>query len=106
MIFSFYLVWELVFFSGLGFANVFFIGVFCSQFAASFLSLFPQAEDFRAFWGKKSELRRFQDSSILEAVVWPAKTAAERRTIPARVSSHVLQRYAAVPDVSFFKSIH
>ncbi|ANB12893.1 Utp22p [Sugiyamaella lignohabitans] len=28
------------------------------------------AEKFRQFWGKKSELRRFQDGSIMESVVW------------------------------------
>lgn len=32
-----------------------------------------QSEQFRQFWGKKSELRRFQDGSIKEAVVWNPK---------------------------------
>jgi U3 small nucleolar RNA-associated protein 22 len=27
---------------------------------------------FRLFWGNKCELRRFQDGSIVEAVVWDA----------------------------------
>ncbi|KAH0540795.1 nucleolar protein 6 isoform X1 [Cotesia glomerata] len=34
----------------------------------------PEAEEFRNFWGNKSELRRFQDGSICEAVVWAKKS--------------------------------
>jgi hypothetical protein len=39
----------------------------------------PAADDkvaaaaFRAFWGTKSELRRFKDGTILEAVIWPTE---------------------------------
>ncbi|GIY22975.1 nucleolar protein 6 [Caerostris extrusa] len=39
------------------------------------------AKEFRKFWGDRSELRRFQDGTIREAVVWPAKTYAERRKV-------------------------
>lgn len=47
----------------------------------------PAADDgkaaakFQAFWGNKSELRRFQDGKISEAVVWDA-SPADRHTIP------------------------
>ncbi|KAG1665156.1 hypothetical protein FOA52_005537 [Chlamydomonas sp. UWO 241] len=47
----------------------------------------PAADDakaalrFRAFWGAKSELRRFVDGTICEAVVWDA-SPADRHTVP------------------------
>ncbi|KAK9832639.1 hypothetical protein WJX81_006336 [Elliptochloris bilobata] len=36
----------------------------------------PAAADFRAFWGDRAELRRFQDGAIAEAVVWEAGPAS------------------------------
>ena len=56
----------------------------------------PAADDaraaaaFRAFWGDRSELRRFQDGKISEAVVWDC-AAAERHRIPDRVVEHALR---------------
>ncbi|KAK2165674.1 hypothetical protein NP493_1357g00033 [Ridgeia piscesae] len=50
----------------------------------------PEAAEFRAFWGEKSELRRFQDGSICEAVVWPAKNMADRRLVTCDIIKHVL----------------
>jgi len=39
-----------------------------------------QAAAFRAFWGKKSELRRFRDGSILETLDWrPAEERSSKR---------------------------
>ena len=35
-------------------------------------------EQFREFWGEKSELRRFKDGRILESVVWEVTTADEK----------------------------
>ncbi|XP_063814035.1 nucleolar protein 6 isoform X2 [Pseudophryne corroboree] len=58
----------------------------------------PEAADFRNFWGKKSELRRFQDASICEAVVWPADTVQEKRRIPELVVKHLLQLHGDIPD--------
>ncbi len=49
----------------------------------------PAADDaraaakFRAFWGDASELRRFQDGKISEAVVWHAPQGG-RHAIPDR----------------------
>ena len=37
------------------------------------------ADDFRRFWGEKSELRRFKDGSISESLVWlPSKAVTEQ----------------------------
>jgi U3 small nucleolar RNA-associated protein 22 len=53
----------------------------------------PQAEEFRRFWGKKAELRRFKDGSILECVVWqtgaqmPAAEQAIRYIMEAKFAS-------------------
>ncbi|GAX78374.1 hypothetical protein CEUSTIGMA_g5816.t1 [Chlamydomonas eustigma] len=50
----------------------------------------PAADDtkasaaFRAFWGAKSELRRFQDGKISEAVVWDC-APVDRHKIPDRI---------------------
>ncbi|KAM9331048.1 nucleolar protein 6 [Gastrophryne carolinensis] len=60
----------------------------------------PEALDFRTFWGTKSELRRFQDASICEAVVWPANTVREKRRIPELVVKHLLHLHADLPESS------
>lgn len=57
-------------------------------FPPSFAS--PQAADFRQFWGSRSELRRFQDGAIREAVVWEAASVSEKRLIPQQVVTHLL----------------
>lgn len=49
------------------------------------------SEVFRAFWGPKSELRRFKDGRILESVVWDVSHPDERPHIPGRVVRHILQ---------------
>lgn len=41
------------------------------------------AAEFRQFWGDRSELRRFQDGAICEAVVWDCGPA-DRHLIPDR----------------------
>eukprot|EP00118_Oscarella_pearsei_P016238 m.153613 g.153613 ORF g.153613 m.153613 type:complete len:984 (+) comp38622_c1_seq1:233-3184(+) len=76
-----------------------------SDHAFSILDKGPSADDsealeFRKFWGEKSEMRRFQDGSILEAVVWPCKNQAERRTICKTIIYHLLEKYGRV-DSSF-----
>ncbi|KAM3939859.1 nucleolar protein 6 [Leptodactylus fuscus] len=58
----------------------------------------PEAADFRSFWGDKSELRRFQDASICEAVVWPANFLEEKRGIPELIIRHLLLRHADLPE--------
>ena len=50
------------------------------------------AQAFRAFWGDKSELRRFKDGTILEAVIWDASDS-----ILVQIARHLLQRHLAIP---------
>ncbi|KAI8481867.1 Nucleolar protein 6 [Branchiostoma belcheri] len=57
----------------------------------------PQAAEFREFWGDKSQLRRFQDGTICEAVVWQGNNIAERRLVCSQVIQHILNRHANVP---------
>ncbi|CAN8001209.1 unnamed protein product, partial [Ixodes hexagonus] len=58
------------------------------------------APEFRAFWGDRSELRRFQDGSILEAVVWPAKNARERRGVVLNVCRHIIAKHAGLSGLT------
>ncbi|XP_034948834.1 nucleolar protein 6 [Chelonus insularis] len=52
----------------------------------------PEADAFRKFWGQKSELRRFQDGSICEAVVWSKEnTLAEKRIICKKIIMYLLK---------------
>lgn len=61
----------------------------------------PQADDkenasaFRKFWGPRSELRRFKDGSIIEAVVWEVPFE-QRMNIPGMVMSFLLQHHFGV----------
>uniref|UniRef100_A0A8C0EK39 Nucleolar protein 6 n=1 Tax=Bubo bubo TaxID=30461 RepID=A0A8C0EK39_BUBBB len=79
--------------------------LFVPEFAASLLEKGPQADhpealDFRTFWGEKSELRRFQDGSICEAVVWEADTVCQKRLIPEQIVKHLLKLHADIPESS------
>ena len=56
----------------------------------------PEAREFKEFWGSKSNMRRFQDGSIIQAVVWDGKTAQERRSILTQITQHVLEVHAGV----------
>ncbi|XP_001365176.3 nucleolar protein 6 isoform X1 [Monodelphis domestica] len=58
----------------------------------------PEAADFRQFWGSRSELRRFQDGSIREAVLWNAESMAEKRLLPHQVITHLLKLHAGIPE--------
>ena len=51
----------------------------------------PQSAEFRAFWGEKSELRRFQDGFVCEAVHWPATNWAQRRLICRSIVTYLLE---------------
>ncbi|NXV02226.1 NOL6 protein, partial [Cettia cetti] len=79
--------------------------LFVPEFAASTLEKGPQADhpealEFRTFWGEKSELRRFQDGSICEAVVWEASTVSQKRLIPEQIIRHLLKLHAVIPESS------
>ncbi|BGO93928.1 U3 snoRNP protein [Rhodotorula toruloides] len=74
----------------------------------------PSAEDeeacadFRAFWGAKSELRRFKDGAIVESVVWDEPSAdglgPQRSTIVRRIVEYILGERHGVPaaNIDFF----
>ena len=53
-----------------------------------------QAAEFQSFWGKKSELRRFEDGSINKAVVWgrQGEEMETRKLISLNIVCHLLQR--------------
>lgn len=52
-----------------------------------------EAEEFRQFWGEKSELRRFQDGAICEAVLWTDKTTInKKRIICSQIVKFILER--------------
>ena len=61
----------------------------------------PEAKEFREFWGDKSELRRFQDGFVCEAVYWPAKTAAEKRQIIVQSIEFILHKFAKLNASDF-----
>nr|XP_012318628.1 nucleolar protein 6 isoform X2 [Aotus nancymaae] len=58
----------------------------------------PEAAEFRQFWGSRSELRRFQDGAIREAVVWEAASMSQKRLIPHQVVTHLLALHADIPE--------
>lgn len=53
------------------------------------------AEEFRQFWGDKSELVRFADGQILEAVDWASKEGT-RHLIVEQIVQYVLHRHLGV----------
>ena len=55
-----------------------------------------KATTFRSFWGSVSELRRFQDASINEAVVWESSCDAEGRRIIEKIILHLFNRLEEV----------
>lgn len=64
----------------------------------------PAAEEkeesaaFQAFWGEKSELRRFKDGSILESLVW-SEDAEE--SIIYQILEYILQRHFGIDEFDF-----
>ncbi|XP_033827906.1 nucleolar protein 6 isoform X2 [Periophthalmus magnuspinnatus] len=60
----------------------------------------PKAAEFRQFWGSRSELRRFQDGAITEAVLWDGETICQKRLVPKQIITYLLQLHAHVPESS------
>ncbi|KAH0627778.1 hypothetical protein JD844_008114 [Phrynosoma platyrhinos] len=60
----------------------------------------PEAVEFRQFWGQRSELRRFQDGAICEAVLWDATNMSQKRLIPEQIIRHLLQLHMDIPESS------
>ncbi|XP_071450181.1 nucleolar protein 6 [Hetaerina americana] len=52
-----------------------------------------EAQEFQRFWGTKAELRRFQDGSVREAVLWGNSDAkmVQRRMVCKVAVSHILK---------------
>lgn len=73
-----------------------------SEFAFNVLDRGPsadsaEAEEFRRFWGPRSELRRFQDGGICEAVLWMNKAnIAEKQLVCEHIVKYVLERHASI----------
>lgn len=63
----------------------------------------PEAETFRAFWGSKSELRRFKDSTVCEAVVWaqPSASICTKRLIIRDIASFLLKEKLHLRNTDF-----
>ncbi|KAG1460713.1 hypothetical protein G6F56_005886 [Rhizopus delemar] len=55
-----------------------------------------QVAEFRKFWGNKSELRRFKDGSIVEAVVWPVQGYENRSLIVQDIVEFLLQHHLSL----------
>ncbi|KAI0300071.1 Nrap protein [Multifurca ochricompacta] len=55
-------------------------------------------EAFRELWGSKAELRRFQDGSITESVVWHVLDSDERAHIPAMIVRHILEEHFGIRE--------
>ena len=59
----------------------------------------PRSHDQVAFcelWGNKAEVRRFQDGSITESVVWHVQDSDERAHIPVMIVRHIVERHFGV----------
>ncbi|CAB3380089.1 Hypothetical predicted protein [Cloeon dipterum] len=62
----------------------------------------PEAKIFRDFWGERSELRRFQDGSVCEAVVWAsAGGIAKRRLVCREIVSYAAQKHLGVDNLLY-----
>ncbi|KAG7318490.1 hypothetical protein KOW79_018245 [Hemibagrus wyckioides] len=63
----------------------------------------PEAAEFRQLWGSRSELRRFQDGAITEAVLWSGSSTCQRRHVLLEIITHLLELHADIPEscVSF-----
>ncbi|XP_070820091.1 nucleolar protein 6 [Chaetodon trifascialis] len=58
----------------------------------------PKAAEFRQLWGSRSELRRFQDGAITEAVLWDGKSMFQKQLVPQQIITHLLELHADIPE--------
>ena len=61
---------------------------------------FRQAEEFRKFWGEKSELRRFKDGNVCETVCWASSTDSmkQKRSITRDIIKYILKKNLQIVD--------
>lgn len=66
-------------------------------------SIDEAASKFRAFWGEKAQLRRFQDGSITESVVWASANddLAKKRMIVRSIVLYLLQHQYQLEEKDF-----
>lgn len=66
-------------------------------------SIDESASKFRAFWGEKAQLRRFQDGSITESVVWASANddLAKKRMIVRSIVLFLLQHHYQLEEKDF-----
>ncbi|KAG1467061.1 hypothetical protein G6F55_000072 [Rhizopus delemar] len=55
-----------------------------------------EVAEFRKFWGNKSELRRFKDGSIVEAVVWQTQGYENRSLIVQQIVQYLLELHLSL----------
>eukprot|EP01117_Protostelium_nocturnum_P014907 TRINITY_DN5726_c0_g1_i1.p1 TRINITY_DN5726_c0_g1~~TRINITY_DN5726_c0_g1_i1.p1 ORF type:complete len:1128 (+),score=421.94 TRINITY_DN5726_c0_g1_i1:205-3588(+) len=60
-----------------------------------------EAESFKQFWGKKAEMRRFPDNSILVCAVWECKDD-ERPMIISRATKYILEKHHQIDSSSVY----
>lgn len=70
----------------------------------------PPPEDaaapaFRTFWGSAAEVRRFRDGRVLECVVWPVASLAQRAALPRRILRHSLMQHGCIPPRSSLRFV-
>uniref|UniRef100_A0A3B4DB22 Nucleolar protein 6 n=1 Tax=Pygocentrus nattereri TaxID=42514 RepID=A0A3B4DB22_PYGNA len=58
----------------------------------------PEASEFQQLWGGRSELRRFQDGAITEAVLWSGTTTCQKRHILLEIIVYLLELHADIPE--------
>ncbi|XP_065200916.1 nucleolar protein 6 [Planococcus citri] len=60
----------------------------------------PEAEEFRKFWGEKSELRRFKDGNVCETVPWASSTDSlkQKRSIVRNVVKYIMKKTLQIED--------
>lgn len=66
-------------------------------------SIDESASKFRTFWGEKAQLRRFQDGSITESVVWASANddLAKKRMIVRSIVLYLLQHHYQLEEKDF-----
>ncbi|XP_054735625.1 nucleolar protein 6 [Anastrepha obliqua] len=66
-------------------------------------SIAESANEFRKFWGVKAQLRRFQDGSITESVVWAKSSDSlwKRRLVVRSIITHLLQHHFQLEEKDF-----
>lgn len=57
----------------------------------------PNANEFREFWGERSQLRRFKDGSVTEACVFGSSgdCPTEKRMVTSKIVEHLLNQHLA-----------